>query len=120
MGNKMIVVLSSMLFVLGCGQLSFADCGCGCNAGKTTTQNLAQASNVQQQSVAASQAATQKAVNVGNKICPVMGGKVDPNVTYEYEGKIYNFCCTSCIEMFKKDPQQYIKKVEQELQSVTK
>lgn len=24
-------------------------------------------------------------------------------VTYEYKGKIYNFCCAGCIDEFKKD-----------------
>ena len=60
----------------------------------------------------------ERAVNVGNKICPVSGEKINDKTkaTYEYEGKIYNFCCTMCIDEFKKDPQKYIKKVEEELQ----
>jgi len=57
--------------------------------------------------------------NVDNKVCPVTGDKisVDTNVTYEYEGKIYNFCCAGCIEEFKKDPVKYIKKIEEEKNS---
>jgi len=33
-------------------------------------------------------------VDVGNKICPVSGEKIDEKMkaTYEYEGKVYNFC----------------------------
>lgn len=60
----------------------------------------------------------EESMNAGNKICPVSGEKIDEETkaTYEYEGKIYNFCCTSCIGEFKKDPQKYIKKVEDELQ----
>ena len=59
-----------------------------------------------------------QAVDVGNKICPVTGEKINDKlkVTYEYEGKIYNFCCAGCPDEFKKDPQKYIKKVEAELQ----
>lgn len=59
----------------------------------------------------------EKAVDAGNKICPVSGEKIVDNLkaTYEYEGKIYNFCCPVCIDEFKKDPQKYIKKVEEEL-----
>jgi YHS domain-containing protein len=58
-----------------------------------------------------------KAIDVGNKICPVSGEKIDEKMkaTYEYNGKIYNFCCSMCIEDFKKDPQKYIKKVEEEV-----
>jgi len=64
-------------------------------------------------------AATQ---NVDNKICPVTGEKIDEKIkaTYEYEGRIYNFCCVMCIDEFKKDPQKYIKKVEEEKASAVK
>lgn len=64
-------------------------------------------------------AVAQEAVNAGNKICPVSGEKVGQSgmapATYEYKGKIYNFCCSECIEEFKNDPEKYIKKVEEEL-----
>ena len=61
-----------------------------------------------------SQVVQKEAVNVGNKICPVLGEKIDEGLkaTYEYKGKIYNFCCAMCIEEFKKDPEKYIKKIE--------
>jgi len=66
----------------------------------------------------ASQAAQNKseAVDVGNKICPVTGEKINEKTegTYEYQGKIYNFCCPMCIDNFKKDPEKYIKKIEEE------
>lgn len=63
---------------------------------------------------AASQASAP--IEVGNKICPVSGEKVggmDKIVQYEYEGKIYNFCCAMCVKDFKKDPQKYIKFLEE-------
>jgi len=55
-----------------------------------------------------------KPVDVGNKICPVTGEKIDESTkaTYEYDGKIYNFCCQMCVDKFKSDPQKYIKKIE--------
>ena len=70
---------------------------------------------------AVTKASPEAAANVGNKICPVSGeevggGGMEP-ATYEHEGKIYNFCCPACIEEFKKEPQKYIKKVEEELQA---
>lgn len=64
-----------------------------------------------------------KAVEVGNKICPVSGDKIPvPGeksamgevVKYEYNGKIYNLCCTMCIKDFKKDPEKYSKIAEEE------
>ncbi len=65
-----------------------------------------------------------KAVEVGNKICPVSGGKIpDPGeksamgevVKYEYKGKIYNLCCNMCIKDFKKDSEKYSKIAEEEV-----
>ena len=54
--------------------------------------------------------------NVGNEFCPVSGEKIDEKtkVTYEYNGKIYSFCCQDCVEEFKKDPEKYIEKLEKE------
>jgi len=56
------------------------------------------------------------AIKVGNTICPlskeevgVMGNVVE----YEYEGKIYNFCCKACLKDFKKDPDKYVKVVNE-------
>lgn len=56
---------------------------------------------------------------VGNKICPVSGEKIneETKATYEYQGKIYNLCCSSCIEEFGKNPQEYIKKIEAQKQA---
>jgi YHS domain-containing protein len=73
-----------------------------------------------QQTQAPATGTSQEAVNAGNDICPVSGDKVGQGMekaTYEYEGKIYNFCCAVCIGDFKKDPEKYIKKVEEELQA---
>jgi YHS domain-containing protein len=49
-----------------------------------------------------------------NKFCAVegKGHDVDPKVTTEYKGKTIGFCCESCIDEFKKDPEKYIKKME--------
>jgi YHS domain-containing protein len=46
-----------------------------------------------------------------NKICPVMGGKTDKKISYQYKDKKYYFCCPECIEVFRKDPEKYIKKL---------
>ena len=59
-------------------------------------------------------AASSNAVNVGNTVCPVTGEPIDQKTTYEYKGKIYNFCCPKCIEAFKKNPEKYSAMVGQE------
>ena len=44
--------------------------------------------------------------------CPVMGGKIDPKIHTDYEGKQVYFCCPDCIETFKKDPRKYLAKLK--------
>jgi Cu+-exporting ATPase len=45
-----------------------------------------------------------------NETCPVMAGeKVNPKVTtVTYKGKVYGFCCKSCIKKFAKAPEKYL------------
>jgi YHS domain-containing protein len=62
------------------------------------------------------------AIKVGNKICPVSKEKTDVMggpVEYEYEGKSYNLCCKFCLKDFKKDPEKYIKMIEENLAGET-
>jgi len=59
---------------------------------------------------------SEKTIKVGNKICPISkmeAGGMGPITEYEHEGKIYNFCCPMCITAFKKDPEKYIKMIEE-------
>ena len=55
-----------------------------------------------------------KAESAGNKSCPVSFEKIDEKtkVTYEYKGRIYDFCCPGCIDEFKKDPEKYIEEMK--------
>ncbi len=53
-------------------------------------------------------------VDVGNKICPISGEKIKEGKEFkvEYNGKVYNLCCSMCEKDFKKDPEAAIKKLE--------
>lgn len=71
--------------------------------------------NTQPNTVGASQV-----VEVGNTICPVSGNKVDDGkmgevVKHEYQGKVYNLCCSMCVKDFKKDPKRFSKIAEKEV-----
>jgi uncharacterized membrane protein len=49
------------------------------------------------------------AAKITNKTCPVMEGEpVLPDLFVEYEGKRVYFCCESCVDDFKADPEAYI------------
>jgi len=117
MFNKICIILIAGLFIFGISKLSFAMI-CGDDHGDS--QQLAQTHGGHEHGTTETniKAVSKETINVGNKICPVSGEKIGQGgmepATYEYEGKIYNFCCPACIEEFKKDPEKYIKKIEAE------
>ncbi len=42
-------------------------------------------------------------------ICPVLGGPIDKSIYTDYKGYRIYFCCSSCIDDFKKNPEKYMK-----------
>lgn len=55
---------------------------------------------------------------VGNKVCPVSGKKVGEMgevIKYEYNGRIYNLCCSACKKDFVKNPQEFSRIAEEEV-----
>ncbi len=46
------------------------------------------------------------------KICPVMGRKIKPGLYFKYNKKIY-VCCKDCIKIIKKNPEKYLKKLQE-------
>jgi YHS domain-containing protein len=46
--------------------------------------------------------------------CPVMGGKINPKLYVDADGKRVYVCCQGCIPAVKKDPGRYIKKLEEQ------
>ncbi len=59
-----------------------------------------------------------KATPLNNTICPISKEKIgnmgnaNPVI---YKGKIVNLCCSGCSADFAKDPEKYMKKVNEEL-----
>jgi len=119
MVKKIFLFLITTMFIFVMSNLSFAMI-CGGHSG---SQQLAQAHSEHEHGTteATKDTVTKESVNAGNKVCPVSGERIDEKTkaAYEYEGKIYNFCCAECIDEFKKDPEKYIKKAEQELNPQT-
>ncbi len=46
--------------------------------------------------------------------CPVLGGNIDKKVYVDYQGKRIYFCCQGCDAEFKKDPEKYMKKLQEQ------
>lgn len=47
-------------------------------------------------------------------VCPVLAGNIDKKVYVDYQGKRIYFCCTGCDAEFKKDPEKYMKKIQEQ------
>jgi YHS domain-containing protein len=47
-------------------------------------------------------------------VCPVRGDKIDKSAYVDYQGKRIYFCCEGCDKDFKKDPEKYLKKMQDE------
>jgi YHS domain-containing protein len=46
--------------------------------------------------------------------CPVMGGPITKELYVDHNGERVYFCCESCPETFKKNPEKYMKKLKAE------
>jgi len=46
-------------------------------------------------------------------VCPVMGGKINKDLYVDYQGQRIYFCCKGCPATFEKDPEKYMKKLDE-------
>ncbi|MEW6388187.1 MAG: YHS domain-containing protein [Thermodesulfobacteriota bacterium] len=46
--------------------------------------------------------------------CPVLGGPINKDVYMDYKGQRIYFCCKGCDAEFKKDPEKYLKKMQEQ------
>jgi YHS domain-containing protein len=46
--------------------------------------------------------------------CPVLAGNIDKSVYADYQGKRIYFCCQGCDAEFMKNPEKYLKKLQEE------
>ena len=56
----------------------------------------------------------QSQMMLNQTICPVMGGKIDKQFFADYQGKRVCFCCQSCLKTFEKNPEKYLKLMEEQ------
>ena len=56
-------------------------------------------------------------VEIAQKSCPVMGGAINREYFTDYEGRRVYFCCPQCIDEFKKDPEKYLAKLDEEIKN---
>jgi YHS domain-containing protein len=54
---------------------------------------------------------------IEQKTCPVMGNLINPKIFVDYKGRRIYFCCNMCPPVFNKDPEKYIKIVDEQLKA---
>jgi len=57
------------------------------------------------------------AQEIAQKTCPVIGGAINEDIYLDYEGRRVYFCCAACVEAFKKEPEKYLGKLDEQLES---
>jgi YHS domain-containing protein len=80
-------------------------------------------SNDEKKEVKTEQTSDEAAVEEGkvfNTICPVSHEEADPEITFEYKGKLYATCCNNCMKKLKADPEKYISKLSEDGKSIVK
>ena len=54
-------------------------------------------------------------LQIWNKVCPVKGEEIDVDApTVEYNGKVIGFCCPGCDSKFQKDPEKYLRNLNED------
>jgi YHS domain-containing protein len=82
--------------------------------GTKTTQTKAQEATPAPAKQESTPAPGQQVAQIAEQTtCPVMGGPIDKDIFIEYQDKKVYFCCASCLDTFKADPEKYISKLPQ-------
>jgi len=55
------------------------------------------------------------AAAIAQKLCPVTDDPIDPKLYVDYQGRRVYFCCEMCPPKFKKDPEKYLKKLDEQM-----
>jgi len=55
---------------------------------------------------------------IDQKVCPVLGGAINPKLYYQYKGQKIYVCCPGCIATIKKNPELYLKKIQKEQKEI--
>ena len=64
------------------------------------------------------QEAAAAGTEIAQKLCPVMGNPINPEIYLDYQGRRIYFCCPMCPETFEKDPEKYLKKLDEQMKGI--
>ncbi|MFC1658360.1 YHS domain-containing protein [Candidatus Omnitrophota bacterium] len=114
MRNKVMILFTGLLLIgFVCVVTAFAQCAGQAKAETSKAGEMMAASSVETEAGATDNPETSGG-EVVNTVCPVMGKPVSKDTPYTivYAGKKIGFCCAACLESFKKNPEEYMDKLE--------
>jgi len=62
-------------------------------------------------------AAVMPKTEIAQKLCPVTGDLINRNIFVDYDGRRIYLCCDMCPAQFKKDPEKFLKKLDEQMRS---
>ena len=54
---------------------------------------------------------------ITQKLCPVTGDAINPNIYVDYNDRRIYFCCDMCPAEFRKNPEKYLKVLDEQMKS---
>jgi Cu+-exporting ATPase len=54
---------------------------------------------------------------IAQKLCPVTGDPISKDIFIDYNGRRIYFCCNMCPAEFKKDPEKFLKKLDEQMKA---
>jgi YHS domain-containing protein len=104
--------------VLGVGAMTLLAAlllsGCGKNEPEEATPAGVPATQETEPEVGAARP-DEETPRIAQTVCPVMGGKINPDIYVDHNGRRVYFCCKACVEQFKEEPEKYLKKLDEGL-----
>lgn len=91
--------------------------GCGGKGGEKQADASAEGVPVTPVSYAAPEEKKEGKAKKPDITCPVMGGKINPEISVEYKAGKVSFCCPDCISEFKEHTAKYAAKANAQLVS---
>ena len=108
--SKHVSLMISMLLVMA---LALFGCSKGEQEGQTADASAVNCEHTELVHAAVTESGSES--DAWNKICPVCGGEVTgDSETVTHDGKVYGFGCPGCPEKFEKNPQDYVKNLNED------
>ena len=107
--SAVVAALATILLAVGCDRAQRGEAG-----PMPAAEGQGPSMHAMEASGAAAAPAEATEPPIAQKTCPVMGGPIDPSIFLDYQGRRVYFCCQACQAEFKKNPDKYLQKLDEQ------